>query len=220
MCTIPDISIPSQLRTNYFVATIRPQYEFLLHSYEAGVAINSFFDVALPLGGLLAIPFIGTYLDTFSLLTIISTLVLCTTSMGLLSLVHKSFGAAYLNVVIFVVYRPFYYTVVSDYCIKVFGVATFGKIYGAVICLSGTFNFSQALLDMMTLQWFNGDPRPVNAILLGLSFAIGAVLVGFLKRKCDGAQRERKTSQVVIPCVMDGRTEGNDMMDNNHAAKA
>ncbi|KXN85378.1 Protein FMP42 [Leucoagaricus sp. SymC.cos] len=189
---IAGFTIIQMLRINYFVATVRAQYEFLLHSYEASVAINSFFDVALPLGGLIAIPFIGTYLDTFSLLTIISTLVVCTTSMGLLGLVQDSFTAAYLNVIIIVVYRPFYYTVVSDYCAKVFGVATFGKVYGVVICLSGMLNLLQAILDMITFKWCNGDPRPVNTMLLVFGLVTGAALVTFVKAKGDQARCEGK----------------------------
>ncbi len=173
------------------MASIRSQYEFLLHSYEGSVTINNFFDVALPVGGVLAIPFIGTFLDTFSMLTIISTLVVCTTSVGILGLVQDSYAFAYLNVLIFVAYRPFYYTVVSDYCVKVFGVATFGKIYGAIIFLSGLFNFSQAFLDSMTLQWYNGDPRPANVILLSLSLVAGITLVVYMKGKVDEARRNR-----------------------------
>lgn len=175
------------MRINYFVATIRSQYDFLLRSYEASVTINNFFDIALPIGGLAAIPFIGTYLDTFSLLTIISTLVVCATSMGILGLVQNSIVAAYLNVILFVIYRPFYYTVVSDYCTKVFGVATFGKIYGAVICLAGTLNLVQVFLDMMTLQLYDGDPRPVNGMLMSLGLVVGVVLIGFVKLKQDRA---------------------------------
>lgn len=193
---IAGFTVVQMLRINYFVATVRTQYEFLLHSYEDSVTINSFFDVALPLGGLAAIPFIGTYLDTFSLLTIISTLVVCTTSMGLLGLVQNSMNAAFLNVILFVVYRPFYYTVVSDYCAKVFGVATFGKVYGAVICLSGVLNFLQAILDMITFQWYDGDPRPVNLILLVFGFTIGMMLVGFVKFKGDEARREEKSGPI------------------------
>ncbi|KAF9451929.1 MFS general substrate transporter [Macrolepiota fuliginosa MF-IS2] len=189
---ITGFTVVQMLRINYFVATIRPQYEFLLHSYEASVAINGFFDVALPLGGVIAIPFIGTYLDTFSIPTIISTLVVCTTSIGLLGLVQDSYAAAYLNILIFVIYRPFYYTVVSAYCAKVFGVATFGKVYGAVICISGFFNFSQAVLDTVTFEWYGGDPRPANTLLLVLGFVVGIALVVYVKAKCNEAKNDDK----------------------------
>jgi len=80
---------------------------------------------------------------------------------------------------------------VSDYCVKVFGVTTFGKIYGAVICLAGLFNFSQAFLDTLTFQWFGGDPRPANAILLSLTLAFGITLVVFLKGKVDEVRRNK-----------------------------
>src|SRR3569833_3804160 len=49
-------------RINYFIATIRPQYEAIFGDHEMAVEINGFFDLALPLGGLISIPFIGLFL--------------------------------------------------------------------------------------------------------------------------------------------------------------
>lgn len=63
---IAAFTIIQMLRINYFVATIRSQYTYLLGSVDAAKAINSFFDVALPLGGVIAIPFIGLILDNTS----------------------------------------------------------------------------------------------------------------------------------------------------------
>jgi len=178
-----------QTRINYFVATIRPQYEFLLHSYTESVRINTFFDVALPLGGLFAIPFIGLLLDSLSTLTVLTVLVLTASTIGVLGLIENSTLAAYANILLFVAYRPFYYTVVSDYCAKVFGVATFGKVYGAVICLAGLFNFSQAGLDAITYVLCGGDPRPANLVLLVAAVAIGVALLLFVRARGREARR-------------------------------
>jgi len=91
--------------------------------------------------------------------------------------------AAYINICLFVVYRPLYYTTVSDYAAKVFGFATFGKVYGLIICLAGLFNFSQSALDALTHKAFDNNPVPVNLILLVTAFVVGTTLVIFVKRK-------------------------------------
>lgn len=167
-------------RINYFVATIRPQYEALLHSHARAVAVNNFFDLALPLGGILSIPFIGAVLDRTSTVTVLTALVAVATAIGLLGVVPGSEWAAYANIVLFVLYRPFYYTAVSDYTAKVFGFRTFGTVYGAVICTAGLLNFAQSGLDRLFHETFHGDPIPVNLILLSLGFVIGVALVFFV----------------------------------------
>lgn len=45
------LTVLQMLRMNYFIATIRNQYEFMLGSKAAASQINSFFDVALPVSG-------------------------------------------------------------------------------------------------------------------------------------------------------------------------
>lgn len=99
-------------RINYFVATIRAQYTVLLGSYEQAVAINNFFDVALPLGGVLSVPFIGLVLDNTSTTFCMSLLVVIATAIGVLGVIPQTW-AAYANVCLFVIYRPLYYTAVS-----------------------------------------------------------------------------------------------------------
>ncbi|CCX31484.1 major facilitator superfamily domain-containing protein [Pyronema domesticum] len=178
---IAGFTIIQMLRINYFVATVRTQYEFLFHNYEDAITLNTFFDIALPLGGLAAIPFIGIVLDSLSTLTVLSVLVTTATTIGVLGLVENSYIAAYANVILFVMYRPFYYTVVSDYCAKVFGTETFGKVYGAVICLAGLFGLSQQGLDWVTYH-AGGDPRAVNAGLLMAGVLIGAAVVGWVAK--------------------------------------
>jgi MFS family permease len=169
-------------RINYFVATIRPQYEYLLGDYNKAVAINKFFDVALPLGGVISVPFIGMILDNTSTPLALGLLVATATGIGVLGIIPEVW-AAYANVCLFVVYRPFYYTAVSDYAAKVFGFATFGKVYGLIICLSGLFNFSQSALDALTYKVFDKNPIPVDIILLVVAFIIGVALVWYVRKK-------------------------------------
>lgn len=176
-------------RINYFVATIRPQYESLLHSQEDAVRVNNFFDLALPIGGILSIPFIGLLLDHTSTLVVLFSLVTVATTIGLLGVIPELW-AAYANICLFVLYRPFYYTAVSDYTAKVFGFKTFGTVYGTIICLSGLFNFSQSGLDYLLHQTFRGDPIPVNLILMSLGLAVGVGLVSYVGYQVRGIRRK------------------------------
>ncbi len=166
-------------RINYFVATIRPQYERILGTYERAVEINNFFDFMLPLGGIISIPFIGTVLDRTSTLTVLCSLVAIATTIGVLGILPYIW-AAYGNVVLFTLYRPFYYTAVSDYAAKVFGFRTFGTVYGLTICLAGLGNFSQSLLDTLTMKVFKGDPIPVNIGLMSAALVVGVALAGYV----------------------------------------
>lgn len=166
-------------RINYFVATIRPQYERILGTFDKAVEINDFFDFALPLGGVISIPFIGTILDRSSTLIVLCTLVSIATTIGVLGILPYTW-AAYANVSLFVLYRPFYYTAVSDYAAKVFGFRTFGTVYGLTICLAGLGNFSQSALDYLTLSVFHGDPIPVNVGLLAAALVVGVSLAGYV----------------------------------------
>lgn len=184
-------------RINYFVATIRPQYEGLLHSHERAVEVNNFFDVALPVGGIVSIPFVGLLLDRFSTVAVLSWLVGVTTAVGILGITPEMW-AAYANVCLFVLYRPFYYTAVSDYSAKVFGFRTFGTVYGTIICLSGLFNFSQSALDYLFHDTFRGDPIPVNVILMSAGLLVGLAMLIYvgvqvrdLKRKMLEMEAQR-----------------------------
>ncbi|KAJ9142188.1 Major facilitator superfamily transporter [Pleurostoma richardsiae] len=176
-------------RINYFVATIRPQYEAIFHSHEKAVEINNFFDMALPLGGLISIPFIGLFLDHTSTVAVLTTLVTVATIIGVFGIIPHMWSA-YINVCLFVLYRPFYYTSVSDYSAKVFGFRTFGKVYGTIICLSGLFNFSQSGLDFLFHEVFGGNPVPVNLILLAAGLAVGVALVLFVGLKSRSMKRK------------------------------
>ncbi|KAK5149437.1 hypothetical protein LTR04_007065 [Oleoguttula sp. CCFEE 6159] len=183
-------TVVQMTRINYFVATIRPQYEYLLHSYSAAVRVNSFFDVALPLGGVVSVPFIGLLLDRTSTVFVLALLVAIATTIGVLGVIPRLW-AAYANVCLFVVYRPLYYTAVSDYAAKVFGFRTFGKVYGLIICLAGLLNFSQSGLDALTHRVFRNDPLPVNLALLTAAAVVGVALVGYVWRQSRRIGRER-----------------------------
>lgn len=170
------------LRINYFVATVKSQELYLYGSEEVATTINHFFDIALPVGGLLSIPFIGMILDNLTTLTVL--IILCSVSltigvMGLLSWLPGT----YLGIMLLVLYRPFYYTAVSDFCAKVFGFETFGTVYGSIICFSGICNILQQVLDKLTHEMFNMNPTPVNATLTILTGVFGVILIEYVRKQ-------------------------------------
>ncbi|KIW88046.1 uncharacterized protein Z519_11156 [Cladophialophora bantiana CBS 173.52] len=182
-------TVVQMTRINYFVATIRPQERYLLGSAHKAKIVNDFFDVALPLGGVLSIPFIGVLLDNTSTPFALGFLVVVATIIGILGCLPYMW-AAIANVCLFVVYRPFYYTTVSDYAAKVFGFQTFGKVYGLIICLAGLFNFLQSPLDAVTHVVFKNNPVPVNVILMSVAVIVGAALVTFTKVRARTMKRD------------------------------
>lgn len=79
----------------------------------------------------------------------------------------------------------------SDYTTKVFGFATFGRVYGAIICISGVANFSQYGLDRLTHGPFGDDPTVINAVLTVSGFIVGVVFVLFVRIKSEGIRRRQ-----------------------------
>lgn len=170
------------LRINYFVATVRSQENYLLGSFESAQRMGGIFDIALPLGGLVAIPLIGIALDTISTLYILEFIVCVSVTIGILGCFH-SFVLNLIGILILVVYRPFYYTVVSDYSAKVFGFVTFGTVYGLAMSISGVLNMLQSVIDRLTKTYFKSNPIPINIILTGLTLLFGVSLVTYAKQQ-------------------------------------
>lgn len=106
------LTVLQMLRMNYFIATIRTQYEYMLGSDHRADQINRFFDVALPAGGVLSTPFIGLLLDRLSVPGILACIVALTTAIGILNSV-PAMWTGYLTVVLFVLVRPLYYSAMS-----------------------------------------------------------------------------------------------------------
>lgn len=170
------LTVLQMLRMNYFIATIRSQYDYMLGSESASIQMNSFFDVALPLGGVLATPVIGILLDSVSTATLLAILVGFITTIGIFGSLPFMW-AGYINVILFCLLRPLYYSAMSDYAAKVFGFATFGRVYGTIICFSGLVNLFQPAIDAMSHEVFHDNPLPLNTLLAGLAVVIGTVLV-------------------------------------------
>jgi MFS family permease len=173
------LTVLQMVRMNYFIATIREQYLYMLGSIDLATAVNSFFDWALPLGGVLSTPFLGALLDNVSTPGVLLILVFVITAIGVIGSI-PTLWAGYVNVILFVLLRPLYYSAMSDYATKVFGFATFGRVYGTIICFSGLVNLSQTGIDALTKGKFHGNPIPINAFLGVSAFLIGTALVTYV----------------------------------------
>jgi hypothetical protein len=173
------LTVVQMARMNWFIATVWSEYRFILDSPALADQVNTFFDLALPLGGLLTVPFIGLLLDHCPTAVVLSLLVFITSAIGVFGIL-PFLWAAYANISLFVVYRPLYYSAMSDYTAKVFGFATFGTVYGAIICVSGLCTFLQPALQALTHNVYANDPSPVNLLLASLGLAVGILLVAFV----------------------------------------
>lgn len=103
------MTVLQMVRMNYFIATIRGQYEYMLGSIEQAEKINDFFGIALPVGGVLFTPFIGNLLDRLSVPAMLGLIVTFTTVIGILNSI-PAMWAGYWTVVLFVLLRPLYYS--------------------------------------------------------------------------------------------------------------
>lgn len=190
-------------RFNLLISTIWTQYRFYLHSRNLADHINDFFDIALPVGGVAAVPFIGTLLDNLSVAAVLGIIVTLSTIIGVLGAL-PFLWAGYLNVVLFCAFRPLYYSAMSDYTVKVFGLATFGTIYGTIICVSGVVTFAQPALQAVTHDVFADNPTPVNLALAVFGLITGIALVSYVavagkKVQEEVADEEERRSLLPTP---------------------
>ena len=175
-------------RFNFFISTIWSQYEYMLESPKRATEVTEFFDLALPIGGVATVPFIGLLLDHTSTVTVLSLLVLMSTVIGALGAIPNA-TAAYTNVCLFVIFRPLYYSAMSDYAAKVFGFATFGTVYGTIVCLSGLSLFSQPVLQALVHDIYYEDPGPVNLALAGVGLLIGIALLMYVDAQARNVRK-------------------------------
>ena len=99
------LTIVQMQRMNYFIATIRAQYRYMLGSDDLAERINEAFDVALPVGGLAATPFIGLLLNNLGIPTVFGLMTLLIVVNSVLNCLPYMW-AGYATVIAFVVFRP------------------------------------------------------------------------------------------------------------------
>jgi hypothetical protein len=197
------LTVVQMARMNWFIATLWSEYRYILNSAALADRVNTFFDLALPIGGLLTVPFIGLLLDNCSTAIVLGLLVCITSAIGVFGIL-PFLWAAYVNCSLFVIYRPLYYSAMSDYTAKVFGFSTFGTVYGAIICVSGLCTFLQPALQALTHTIYHDDPSPVNLLLASLGLLVGILLVAFVaiggrKRNAELAEEDERRSLLPRP---------------------
>lgn len=107
------LTVLQMTRMNYFIATVRAQYRYMLGGDEhLAEAVNSFFDVALPVAGVATTPFIGWLLNEVPVWGTLAVLTGLIVVLGVVNCVG-TVGAGYATVVAFVLFRPLYYSAVS-----------------------------------------------------------------------------------------------------------
>ncbi|KAJ8110519.1 hypothetical protein ONZ43_g5848 [Nemania bipapillata] len=179
----------SMLKMNSFIATIGSQYRHLFQSEEEAEAISKFFGIALPLGGIATTPFIGLLLNSLSVTAIIGVLTAFIAVIGTLNCL-PFLWAGYATVVLFVIFRPLYYSAMSDYATKVFGFRNFGRLYGVITCISGVLSFSQYGLDAIIHGPLDGNPTPINIVLTVAGTAVGLFLTSYVAVKSKEYREE------------------------------
>ncbi|KAK8044406.1 MFS transporter [Apiospora rasikravindrae] len=172
------LTMLQMLRMNYFIATLRAQYQYMLGgSGDDARRINEFFDVALPVAGVTVI------------LAVLSALIVV---LGVLNCLPYVW-AGYLTVIAFVLFRPLYYSTMSDYVTKVFGFATFGRIYGTITCASGLSNIIQPGLDALTHGSLDGNPVPINVFFAASGTIVSASLVLYVYYQSRAFRHRQQT---------------------------
>lgn len=120
---------------------------------------------ALPLGGIVAIPFSGLLLDTTSSSTAFLTIALLGTIFGVATMMSSAWSQL-VGITVFVILRPLFYTTISDFAAKCFGFATFGRVYGLANTLSGMLNVVQWPMDLLVKYRLQGNFTPLNLALI------------------------------------------------------
>ncbi|KAJ4147344.1 hypothetical protein LMH87_001874 [Akanthomyces muscarius] len=167
------------LRMNFFIATIGSQYRYMV-GLDGEAAIASFFNAALPIGGVAATPLIALLLNSCSVATVLSVMTAYVAVMGVFNC-FSSVPAGIATVVIFVTFRPFYYSAVSYTASKIFGFATFGRVYGTVICVSGVFNLVQPAVESWLSVQLQGNPLVLNIAFGVVGTVLAAMFTGYVQ---------------------------------------
>ncbi|TPX66732.1 hypothetical protein SpCBS45565_g04249 [Spizellomyces sp. 'palustris'] len=167
------------LRLNFYISSIKEQLLDLSRTPSDLDEVNrivSYFNVALPLAGLVSIPAVGHLLDNFSFKISFVPLYQANVWMAVrpsTSLI-PNVPLQYLSVAIFVLKRPLLYTIGNDFCAKTFGFVTFGRLYGIMNVLAGLFSMLQYLFNYVALDLMNGHFWAVN---VSLTVVTGLLLI-------------------------------------------
>lgn len=188
---LTTLAILMMLKINYFVSTIRSQYTYLFDSAKKAVKVNNVFDIFLPLAGILTAPLIGLILDNVSTIYVLVLMLVTSILISLSGLVGNYYCAIF-NVVMFSVYRPFFYACYADLFAKVFGFENFGIVYGSSMAIAGLMNLSQSFLDYVTQAIFDLNPIPVNVVLLAFTVVVMGIVTTFVYSQGKRYNKEKQ----------------------------
>ncbi|ORY77357.1 major facilitator superfamily domain-containing protein [Protomyces lactucae-debilis] len=176
-----SVMIVSLVRVNFYIATVGAQLHMLLPEAQAD-ALATFFDILLPLGGILAIPLIGYIIDHYTIVTVYSLTAGLASIVGVLSFIPFK-AAQVLHILAFVVLRPWIYSILPGTVLKLFGNDRFGVLYGGIMATAGLVNLIAHPLELWTYSRFGGNFRYADALLVSVSvgFLFGTVVYMQLK---------------------------------------
>ncbi|KAJ3086223.1 hypothetical protein HK102_013400, partial [Quaeritorhiza haematococci] len=175
------------VRMNMYISSIREQLMDKPGTREDVDAIVETFNIALPAGGILSIPFVGALLDYTPSYFVFFCLWAVGIAFSVLGMV-SDLQIQYASVFIFVFLRPLLYTSGNDFCAKTFGFKTFGRIYGLMNLMAGIVNLTQYAFLYIALDLMSGHFWLVNIIQTAL---IG-LLIFFPIRLFFKARKEKR----------------------------
>ncbi|GFZ42804.1 hypothetical protein JCM24511_00522 [Saitozyma sp. JCM 24511] len=162
-------------RINWYLTTVSTQLVYYTGDVGLADTLTNAFIFLLPIGGLLSIPAIGYLLDSRPILDVILTMALLGFFFGLLTMFNTTIPQL-IGIGMLVIFRPLFYTAISDYAAKVFGFETFGTVYGLAMAMSGAFGLVLTPLDLLTKGPLHGSFTPVNTVLLVMGVVSSATL--------------------------------------------
>jgi len=179
------------IRLNFYISTTEEQLQTISNDENGIKNTVQFFNIMLPLAGVLSIMPIGWLLDTFKMH--ISFTVLCSMALifGIFSLI-PSLSLQFMSILIFVFMRPLLYTSGNDFSTKTFGFKTFGRVYGLMNLISSIVNFAQYAVEYLVVNVFNGQFTEVN-----IAFTILTSVMFYLPYYLFMKERKNKTVAIV-----------------------
>lgn len=108
-----------------------------------------------------------------------------------------------------------------DYATKVFGFATFGRIYGTVICVSGVGQLIQPALDALTHGLLENDPVPANMVfgVVGITISAALTLYVYVKtRENEEREEEEGESEEERRALLNGDGNGDGVGGREYGA--
>jgi len=136
-------------RVNFYISSAAEQLNDIgnrqpHHPPAPGIAsqllhLIQFFNIALPIAGIVSIPPVGWLIDTFPLWVSFVVLCVLAVTFGVLSLIPRLM-LQYGSMVFMVLLRPLMYTAANEACSRTFGFFTFGKVYGLLMLIASIGN--------------------------------------------------------------------------------